>query len=242
MTICETHARRHWSDDLLREPAPGPVAGASVESGHLYFAPQRPKEDLTHIRLSGQPLKIEGLSSESGHLLLSGGQLSSPYPRWLHLFQGASSLGLWTPLLLYVDEGDEIDGPIETEPAPWLSSVAARLDALLRLPQDWDGYGGAPISAEQATRALDFLLRLMRPTTARPAIGPLSDGGLQVDWHRGQLDVEVMFSEGPNAGLYWLDLETGHEFEGPIDTGIEGLRRLMDRLEGDLTTTTHVAA
>ncbi len=166
---------------------------------------------------------------------------------WMYFLQGASSLQTtWEPLfLLQPLEGGwpERGGTAGEAPAtPWLSSVVERLEALLQLPPNWDGFGGAQVSPELAMKALDFLFRVVHPTTAVPAIAPLNDGGLQLDWHRGALDVEVMLSNGPNAGLYYLDLSTGQEFEGPIDAGIEGLRRLMDRLEGDPVTTTHVAA
>ena len=249
-TLEESGGRRQWSDDLLSERVVLFGGGVSVANVESHSASQSwPGSKLVgHIRLSGQPLLIEGLSYQGASFLLTGTQLSPSHPRWPLTLQGASSLDLtWTPLLLSRtpsahEEGEYVEEPLEADPPPWLPGVVERLKALLRLPPDWDGYGGAPVDPKNALKALDFLARLMRPRTALPAISPLNDGGLQLDWHRGRLDVEVMFSEDAEAGLYWLDLDTEQEFEGSIDAGVGSLRRLMDRLEDDSAMTTNAAA
>jgi hypothetical protein len=124
----------------------------------------------------------------------------------------------------------------------WYEAALNALGAVLALPANWDGYGAERPEAEHAFRALVFLQRVMRDTTPLPAIVPLADGGVQVEWHRGGLDIEATFTGAPEHGLYFSDLTTGREYEGSIDAGIDELRRLMARLEeADTATTPHAA-
>lgn len=124
----------------------------------------------------------------------------------------------------------------------WMATVVARLETLLALPEGWDGYNAKTPEIWHALEAFGFLERVMTETTARPSIVPLTDGGIQIEWHRGDLDIEATFTAGADRGLYLADLSTGAEFEGSIDEGIEDLRRLMARLEEANTATSMHAA
>ncbi len=65
----------------------------------------------------------------------------------------------------------------------WQFEALARLAELERLPPNWDGYGARPVSRRHANRALSFLGRLMTDALPLPEIGPLPDGGVQLEWH-----------------------------------------------------------
>jgi hypothetical protein len=114
-------------------------------------------------------------------------------------------------------------------PPAWLYAVIRRLEQVLSLPADWDTYGASAVRPHEAFRVLDFLSRVMDWDTPAPAVVPTHDGGIQLEWHRAGLDVEVLFSGSDEDGLYVLDLRTREEWEGPP---VEGFRRfaLAERL------------
>jgi hypothetical protein len=120
------------------------------------------------------------------------------------------------------------DTPLELE---WLDATVKGLGSTLRLDNGWDTYNAAPVSPSSVQRALAFLFRFLEPSSPTPSVVPLSDGGVQMEWHRGGLDIEVTFSPREVPELYVRDLETGDEWEGDATTDlIEQVRPLLARL------------
>lgn len=133
-------------------------------------------------------------------------------------------------------------GGLSAPQPTWIAPVSERLQAILSLPAAWDGHEAKRPDTWHAAEAFGFMRRLMVEATALPSIVPLADGGVQIEWHRGGLDVEATFTAGPDRGLYFADLSTGYEFEGPVDAGIGVLRELIVRLEEANTATTVYAS
>jgi hypothetical protein len=120
------------------------------------------------------------------------------------------------------------DVPLELE---WLDATVKGLGSTLSLARGWDTYDGAPVSTRSVDRALAFLFAFLEPSSPTPSVVPLSDGGVQVEWHRGGLDIEVTFSPREAPELYVRDLETGNEWDGDATPElIEQVRPLLARL------------
>src|SRR5438105_15964849 len=100
------------------------------------------------------------------------------------------------------------------EPA-WLRSTLEVLVGLLDLPQNWDSYGAPQVAPAAAAAALNLLLDLMPPTAPAPQIIPLADGGVQLEWHMGGIDLEVALRASGETFVLFEDLRTGEEWEGP---------------------------
>ncbi len=83
---------------------------------------------------------------------------------------------------------------VEHAPPP---SDAAQLAAvrLLALKENWDSYG-APIISKIA---VDAALQLRNVLAAVPSFVPMSNGGVQVEWHSLGFDVELEIQ--PNGRL-----------------------------------------
>jgi hypothetical protein len=113
----------------------------------------------------------------------------------------------------------------------WYREAVRDLQQSVSLPRNWDTYGGSPASVESARDALAFLVETLAVGTAAPAVAPVGEGGVQLDWRQGGLEIEVVFAAGEEAGLYLHDLETGEEWEGPLEEGRLALRRVVPRLE-----------
>lgn len=103
--------------------------------------------------------------------------------------------------------------------AGWAISVLDRLVELHELPADWDHHGAEPVDVNDIGAALGVLNQIMAPDTPPPAIVPISGGGLQMEWHRAGLDVEIVIGLDQEDGLYFCEVNSGLEWEGPTVAG-----------------------
>lgn len=96
-------------------------------------------------------------------------------------------------------------GLVEAEISPlqsdWRKRVIRRLKELMRLRAGWDGYHSGPVSLMTAAYAVAILDSSMRPHTNPPAIVPANGGAVQLEWHEGGLDIELMIYRPLEAEL-----------------------------------------
>jgi hypothetical protein len=99
----------------------------------------------------------------------------------------------------------------------WLESTLNRVRALMSLDTEDTAGRDAPPSLGSVVEALQFLAHALPEDASPPSLAPLNDGGLQAEWHRGGLDVEVIFSDAEEErGIYVFDKATGVERELPL--------------------------
>lgn len=84
----------------------------------------------------------------------------------------------------------ESEAPVRVDP-PWLQPTVQALDELLMLPAGWDSYGARAIDPQHANAILQMLNGIMRDTSPAPSVVPTNRGGVQVEWHRGGIDLEI---------------------------------------------------
>jgi len=78
-----------------------------------------------------------------------------------------------------------------------------RIGKFARLPENWDSYGAKAISKDCISRGVDILKELIklrsttRPETPVPFVAPLSSGGIQIEWEKGERYLEVSISSDP---------------------------------------------
>lgn len=80
---------------------------------------------------------------------------------------------------------------IETVEEPWRFVVEARLKKLADYAEGWDGYQSPPPHPSVIAYARSVLNSVMKFDTPPPAIVPMSEGGLQLEWHRQGYDIEL---------------------------------------------------
>ena len=124
--------------------------------------------------------------------------------------------------------------------AEWLGSVRATLDRLGSLGDGWDSYRGSPINPRAAEAVLSVLTGVADWDTPEPSVVPTSIGGVQVEWHRNGLDLELeVMPSGDAFGLFFCDAGTGHEEErelvadlGPFAEALQVLTQRGRQPEG----------
>lgn len=80
---------------------------------------------------------------------------------------------------------------IEPVEEPWRSIVEARLKKLGGYQTGWDGYCSAPPHPSVIAYARSALHSVMQFGTPVPSIVPMSEGGLQIEWHQDGYDIEL---------------------------------------------------
>jgi hypothetical protein len=93
----------------------------------------------------------------------------------------------------------------------WLPGVVDDLNELATLEPNWDSYGGDVVSSSTRRRAAEVLLRLIPANAREPSVVPLSDGGVQFEWH-GDSAIEIQVGSEGDPEVWFRDA-TGHSEE-----------------------------
>jgi hypothetical protein len=95
----------------------------------------------------------------------------------------------------------------------WADEVTSRLRHICALPTGWDGYHGRPTRVDVVEFAIALLQRVCKPHTPAPAIIPLPSGGLQIEWHHDDAQIELSIRAPHNVEVWMADSRTGLEGE-----------------------------
>jgi hypothetical protein len=91
----------------------------------------------------------------------------------------------------------------------WHQDIVDTLCRYLALPPNWDSYGGKPLRHDAGMFTLQVLNSVLGPSIPAPHIVPIPDGGVQVEWHQNQLDIELYIAAPYVCELTVNDLESG---------------------------------
>lgn len=104
--------------------------------------------------------------------------------------------------------------------------------------EDWDGDGGAPISARTIMQAI-ALIRALPVDVPLPELAPEPDGAISMDWIESRHRLfSLSVGESNRLAYAWLDgTDRGHavaRFDGAMVPPriLEGIRRIVD--DGDV--------
>jgi hypothetical protein len=93
----------------------------------------------------------------------------------------------------------------------------------------WDSYDAKPTDPQHAVQLLNYLSALLRDESTPPVITPLSDGGVQAEWHENSQDLEIVAPVGEPARYYYYNATTAEEEEGELDQHLAKVRALIDQ-------------
>lgn len=121
--------------------------------------------------------------------------------------------------------------PMRQEFGGWLEPTIDRILHFVALPQGWDGSSAPPVQPGAVARALELLQDVLgshdRPV---PTIAPTPRGGLHVEWHGKQVEVELEIpAHGPIMVTY--DDHVRHEeWDGTFSEGRDRVIHALLRL------------
>ena len=106
----------------------------------------------------------------------------------------------------------------------WLDRTVARLNELGVMHHGWDGAGARPPTQTAGVAALRAVMEIMSAlddAAPVPAIVPMFDGGIQLEWHSHDLDIEITVQPDGNRHV-WLSandglIEIDEVFRGAVD-------------------------
>jgi len=111
------------------------------------------------------------------------------------------------------------------------AAVATRFEELAALNFDWDTYGAKPIDLDALREAQAFVEQLLQQPIPVPSIFPVPDGGMQLEWSAGALELELEFEPGAAVAVFVCDDHAaGQQIDGelPRDAGL--FRIALERL------------
>ena len=118
------------------------------------------------------------------------------------------------------------------QPLPaWFDPLIQGFVDLLTLPPNWDSYGAGPIDPDLVVEAMNFMNNLLGSSSPVPRVVPLSSGGLQLEWHRKGIDLEVVFDRGEEPFFYSRNRVNGEEDEQTLPENSLLLLTIIERLE-----------
>jgi hypothetical protein len=119
--------------------------------------------------------------------------------------------------------------PLPTIPV-WISPLVEQLEAILGLPEGWNSYGAARIDGKTAVRAVRLLLKVAGLTTPAPSVVPTPSGGVQLEWHERDIDLEVELTPQGQVSMHYADDLTGEDWDEDITHNLSPLARVLTEL------------
>lgn len=110
----------------------------------------------------------------------------------------------------------------------WLRDVAPRMDQLSALAPGWDSHRARPLDRQVLRDVWMVLERLAEMVPIAPAVVPTVSGGVALEWHRGDIDLEIEFNGRTILASY--EDAAGIEAEGPLETLVELVASALSRL------------
>ena len=122
--------------------------------------------------------------------------------------------------------------PVKAAAAPttenYIRTVLTLIE-FLELPGGWNSYNARPIRKENVTFAVDFLGRVMRDGTPAPEVVPTVRGGVQLEWHRAGVNLEIAINVPEEVTVFAEEIDSGRE---PVESTLSefDVSRWLDRI------------
>ncbi len=120
---------------------------------------------------------------------------------------------------------------IRIEPPQWLPDLMAEVSGLGLLEENWDSYGAKRIDPRCIDAANSLLRAILDSSTPRPSVVPTNRGGIQLEWHRGGIDLEIEIESPPQMNVSFADEQEGTQEELTLSGNIRPLVKFLQCLE-----------
>ena len=127
-------------------------------------------------------------------------------------------------------DGGELVVEVPGNSPAWVEQTFRSLGALLRLGPGWDSYGSSPIDPHCVVAAIEMAFTILRDDSPIPSVVPTSRGGLQLEWHRGGVDLEIEFLSATRVFGYFADQFTDTVWEKDLAFDLQPLADAISTL------------
>jgi hypothetical protein len=124
-----------------------------------------------------------------------------------------------------------LSDPLESAVPAWLNPTIQSFEDLLQLPPNWDGYGAAQIQELIVDTAYRLLREVMDNDAPTPSVVPLSDGGVQLEWHRHGRNLEIEFPADETPSFYYYEDGAHLDSEGQVSRSYDLLQAYIANLK-----------
>jgi hypothetical protein len=112
----------------------------------------------------------------------------------------------------------------------WVPLLIDRLRELLSLPRDWDGFGAEPVRTEAVLTSALIVNATLSKGARFPAIIPTVEGGVQLEWRRGDRHLEIEVLSPYDIGVLYRE-KGNPKWEGSLLNDPAQLDELLVRVE-----------
>ncbi len=109
----------------------------------------------------------------------------------------------------------------------WVQPTLRSLGDRWGVESCWDGYASKPTQPEHVERLLNCLSSILQNDSPAPEVVPLSDGGMQAEWHLNGCDFEIVVAAGEPTRYYFFNSRNGEEEEGDLNSNDSRVRDLV---------------
>ena len=118
------------------------------------------------------------------------------------------------------------------QPLPnWFDPLVQGFVDALALPPNWDSYNAVAIDSKTVHDAINFIETVLAPTSPAPRVMPLASGGVQLEWHRKGIDLEVIFDPAEEPLFFCKNRVNGEESEHELPKHSSLLASIIASLE-----------
>lgn len=117
--------------------------------------------------------------------------------------------------------------PTSVSPA-WLGRVKKRLRSYEALLINWDSYGAVPLDPRVRPVAEDLIEWFAVDDMPPPDVFVTSEGGVQIEWHIRQVNIEIEISPADEDTILFHDLNSGVEWAREASSAdLQAVRRRL---------------
>lgn len=107
--------------------------------------------------------------------------------------------------------------PLAPVSHPDADQLNARLEELIGLEANWDGYGANTIDRRAIRQAVSVIKWSMDAGLPVPELFPVPSGGVQLEWTAGSVELEFEIEpDGQSAVFVGDDAVAGRRFDGEL--------------------------
>jgi len=123
---------------------------------------------------------------------------------------------------------------LEEEEISWKQEIFERFAYLTILRSGWDSYSAKRINEDLAQDAFEILISVANKRTPKPDVIPTKAGGINIEWHVNNIDLEIEFTSLSDIEVYYDKLNDDEEpIEELLSADISPLVNYVNMLTTD---------